>query len=632
MLSLSALGQQPAFLTNGLVAYYPFDGNANDASGNSFHGIDHSITTAKDRFGNKSGSISFDGINSFIEVPSFSSQRFTGQLTISFWFNEDVDHDGLDHYILSTVSSSPAYSGFDVFFMTRNDELPPAGLWFREFGGKDDGTAVSVADFNLIQTNIWHNAIYILKGTSAAIYIDGKIISPWKSSMPFELVDNGIPMLIGKGVWRQWLDSFYKGQLDDIRIYNRAMSSDEVAYLYQYESQPAAPRGATATAKVVNGFVVGIGITDPGYGYINTPSVILAGGGSGATALATISNSIVTGIAITSPGSGYTNVPLVLIDAPPTPTAPAREAVASATQVGGFVVGVNVTDGGSGYINVPNVNLVGGGGTGASASAALSNSAITAITITNPGHGYTNAPTVVIEPPTHQAVATATEVGGFVVGVTLIDGGGGYVTIPSVQLVGGGGIGATATATVANTAIATISITNPGRGYTNAPSVIIAPPPFPPHAAIVTAQVVNGFVVGLTVVDGGRGYTEKPTVTFTGGGGTGASAIATVDNGTILSLSIRNPGSGYTTIPTVNVPLGAAPVPPAVLFTTGLLGANSLAISATTTVGLVYQWQSSSDLKSWFNQGNPFTATTQGSKSTFGISSDQQYYRIINLQ
>ena len=639
MLSLSALAQQPAFLTNGLVAYYPFDGNVTDSSGNQFHGIDHSITPAKDRWGNKSGSIAFDGTNSFIEVPSFSSQKFTDQLTISFWFNENIDHDGLDHYILSSVSSSPAYSGFDVSFVTSTNEFAPAGLWLpdglwiREFGGRDDGTAISICDWKLLQTSVWHNAIYILEGTSAAIYIDGKLISPWKSSMPFQLVDNGIPMLIGKGVWRPWRDSFYKGLLDDLRIYNRALSSDEVASLYRHESPPAAPRGATAIAQVVSGFVVGMSITDPGYGYINAPSVTLVGaGGSGATALATISNSVVTGIAITSPGSGYTNVPFVLIEIPPTPPAPAREAVAMATQVGGFVVGVNVEDGGSGYIDVPNVNLVGGGGTGASAFAVLSNSAIAAITITNPGHGYTNVPTVVIEPPPHQAVATATEVGGFVVGVTLTDGGGGYVAIPSVQLVGGGGSGATATATVVDTGIATISITNPGYGYTNAPSVIIAPPPFPTHAAIVTAQVVNGFVVGLTVVDGGHGYTEKPTVTFIGGGGAGASAVATVNDGRISFISITNPGSGYTTTPTVTVQLGAVPVPPAVLSTTALLGGNSLTISATTKIGLAYQWQSSNDLKLWLNQGNQFTATAQDSKSTFGISSGQQYYRLITLQ
>ncbi len=80
--------------------------------------------------------------------------------------------------------------------------------------------------------------------------------------------------------------------------------------------QPA--RQATATAFVVNGFVVGGNITDAGSGYTNSPTVlIVGGGGSGATATATVSNGVVTGITILFTGSGYTGTTSIRIASPP---------------------------------------------------------------------------------------------------------------------------------------------------------------------------------------------------------------------------------------------------------------------------------------------------------------------------
>jgi hypothetical protein len=74
---------------------------------------------------------------------------------------------------------------------------------------------------------------------------------------------------------------------------------------------------ATATAQVVNGFVVGLNLIQKGYGYTTPPQVtITGGGGSGATATAQVENGVVTGFTISNPGSGYTSVPLVTIDFP----------------------------------------------------------------------------------------------------------------------------------------------------------------------------------------------------------------------------------------------------------------------------------------------------------------------------
>lgn len=77
------------------------------------------------------------------------------------------------------------------------------------------------------------------------------------------------------------------------------------------------PRPAAATAQIVNGFLVGIQITDPGAGYTAPPAVIISGGGGiGAIAVAEIADGHVTSFVIFSAGIGYTSPPQIQI-APP---------------------------------------------------------------------------------------------------------------------------------------------------------------------------------------------------------------------------------------------------------------------------------------------------------------------------
>ena len=71
----------------------------------------------------------------------------------------------------------------------------------------------------------------------------------------------------------------------------------------------------------------------------------------------------------------------------------------------GFVVHATVTSGGSGYPTPPTVNIVGGGGSNATAIAQISGGVVTAVNITDAGIGYTSRPTVAIDPPPVAAVS-----------------------------------------------------------------------------------------------------------------------------------------------------------------------------------------------------------------------------------
>ena len=60
---------------------------------------------------------------------------------------------------------------------------------------------------------------------------------------------------------------------------------------------------------------------------------------------------------------------------------------------------------------------------------------------------------------------------------------------------------------------------------------------------------MSGFVVDITVTDGGTGYSDPPAVTINGGGGSGATAVATVSNSVVSRITVLTTGGGYTSTP-----------------------------------------------------------------------------------
>lgn len=80
-----------ASLIDGLVAYYPFNGNADDESVNTNNGTVHGATLTTDRFGNANSAYSFDGLDDYIMISSSSSLDIRGNLTISAWVQSDWD-------------------------------------------------------------------------------------------------------------------------------------------------------------------------------------------------------------------------------------------------------------------------------------------------------------------------------------------------------------------------------------------------------------------------------------------------------------------------------------------------------------------------------------------------------------
>src|SRR5215471_8130342 len=84
-------------LNQGLLAYYPFTGNANDASGNNNNPVFNNATLTSDRFGNANNAYSFNGIDNCIRIPNSPSLNPSNQISICVWVNVNGFYQGKCH-------------------------------------------------------------------------------------------------------------------------------------------------------------------------------------------------------------------------------------------------------------------------------------------------------------------------------------------------------------------------------------------------------------------------------------------------------------------------------------------------------------------------------------------------------
>ncbi len=165
--------------------------------------------------------------------------------------------------------------------------------------------------------------------------------------------------------------------------------------------------------------------------------------------------------------------------------------------------------------------------------------------------------------------------------VTVTANGSGY-TNPQVIFQGGGGTGASGTVVMSSTdTIVGVMMNTLGTGYTSPPTVVFLDTTGTGATGVAVTQRGTAFIGGdfmssmaerlllgniiggdgdttsglyqIPVVIAGTGYTSAPTVQILGGGGEGATAIATLAGSTVGGVTITDPGSGYTSAPTINL-------------------------------------------------------------------------------
>jgi hypothetical protein len=523
MLGFLAQSHAQIYLPNGLVAYYPFDGNANDVSGNGNNLTVYGATLCADRFGHANHAYSFNGASSYLGAANPPLTQID-DWTMTAWVQP------------ASLNQAEAYAvcmGYDNGNSGNGYAMGVTG------GSQVTGFFGGVGSFgygySFPSTNQWYHIAMLRDAGSTMFFINGAEIAGSISYLP----ETPTSFQIGSATGIR----FWTGAIDEVRIYNLPLSPLEVQELYQYDSTPFETYQATAIADVDNGFVVGVTVTYPGYGYTNTPAVtITGGGGSGAQAVAVVSNGVVIAVNVLDAGTHYTNAPTVLIAAPLYPF----PATAVGTISNGFLVGASVVYGGNRYTNAPSVKIVGGGGSGAEAVAVVSNGAVVAIDVTDAGFGYTNAPLLVIDPPfiPNPLLGNLTQTS--ILTFTNLTVGDSYQFQQLTE-------GEYWTNLDANFTATNSVFTQVVPGLTNGGEYRLALSPVPIQAFAVP-EVVNGFVVGATVTSGGSGYTTNPAVSIVSDdAGTNAAAVAQVFDGVVTNIMITSAGIGYTNAPTIEI-------------------------------------------------------------------------------
>jgi hypothetical protein len=206
------------FITNGLVAYYPFNGNANDAWGTNNGTIQgETIWTSGIFVGVTNSAFYFDG-ETRVVVQDSPSLDPTNAITLAVWFKAG-NWNGNPRLI-----SKGEYN-----FSANNGSL--------EFGIPIVGAfSNAVVDAPLPSIAIWHHAVATYDGASVGLYIDGKMVGQQPASGTIA-IPGGTPLLNIGAKPSQPTDccptAYFNGAITGVAIYNRALSPLEVAELYQ---------------------------------------------------------------------------------------------------------------------------------------------------------------------------------------------------------------------------------------------------------------------------------------------------------------------------------------------------------------------------------------------------------------
>jgi hypothetical protein len=209
--------------TNGLVGWWPFNGNANDESGNGNNGTVNGATLSVDRNGIANSSYYLNGQTDFISVPD-SNIMLPSKISLSSWVKIPSNYTGNNG--VGRVIRSRFY-GYTLTFILANNSIN-----FEIWTNSTNSTLLSTSNI-ITNDDIWHNIVGTFNGSEIKLYFDGLLVGslPTPNSNIFYSSD-GLVMFGRDGNNSSPLTALYQGWIDDIGIWNRALTQQEITNLY----------------------------------------------------------------------------------------------------------------------------------------------------------------------------------------------------------------------------------------------------------------------------------------------------------------------------------------------------------------------------------------------------------------
>lgn len=225
----------PSFPTAGLVAYYPFDDNAQDESVYANHGsLKNGVQFVSDRNNQAKSAAYFDGSEAHIVIPHAGRIDFgpNDDFTISLWVKcgEQNDKNYQDNYILSKQQQVGVYP-YTVRVLN-STVMPANGISGQWVGGRWDGTNNSGATLDKIDDNEFHHLVFAKAGNQLYFYTDGQLLKSAEDKTTNETRNNA-SLVVGKQLADTSTTLAFTGAVDDLRIYNRALTETEIQQLFK---------------------------------------------------------------------------------------------------------------------------------------------------------------------------------------------------------------------------------------------------------------------------------------------------------------------------------------------------------------------------------------------------------------
>ena len=202
-------------LNNGLVAYYPLDGNAIDESGNNYNGITFGTVMTEDRFDHSGKALLFSGTNSYINLHCNLDYPLR---TINLWFYAD-SIDQIARHIYISDNPKLRYGFTQIKIMTINGTKQ-----IRSSAGVPGGVAEGNS---IVSEKEWYMITLVVDSNETRHYLDGSLIGKFANGYMTSNAGDTSALL---GVSREY-DRYFEGKLDDVRIYKRALSEAEIKKL-----------------------------------------------------------------------------------------------------------------------------------------------------------------------------------------------------------------------------------------------------------------------------------------------------------------------------------------------------------------------------------------------------------------
>lgn len=221
LFKLNMYAQEPY---DSLLLHYPFTNNTVDLSGQNNRGVIHGASLTKDRFNRDYNAYEFDGIEDYIEFnPDDLLQPY---YSYSLWtFPYSIPSDGSFSVLISIGDPS---NGADHGIAIANNYSTGKMNGWTIWGYADNGLANTIPQNVLPEDSTWYHIVMVRDINDIKLYINGEFINNRiiEGDAIYGVINSAT---IGK---RNSINQNYHGKIDDVRIYNRPLDSDEIFNLY----------------------------------------------------------------------------------------------------------------------------------------------------------------------------------------------------------------------------------------------------------------------------------------------------------------------------------------------------------------------------------------------------------------